>query len=219
MQLSDNHLEKLHRHKELLVTSAVIFLCLLFSLFFPTANAFQSASRSIFFLVILPVLYIKLILKDDLSTWGWNLKDPKNGAILATIAFFSGLFIFYLLIRFFDFSTHYHINPPLKNSFPLFLLYELVFLNILFFTQEAFFKGFVLFSFKQLGAWTILVQSATYLLLLEFSKAITWQTAPLIFISLAGGLLTFKTRSFAYSYIFGLLFIMILDAYIIHLVK
>jgi hypothetical protein len=219
MQLSDNYLEKLHQNKELLVTSIVIFLCLFLSLFFPTTNAFQSASRSIFFLIILPILYIKLILKNDLAAWGWNLNDRKNGVALATVAFFSGLIIFYLLIRFFGFSSHYAINPILKNSFILFSLYELVFLNILFFTQEVFFKSFVLFSFKQLGSWTVLIQSATYLLLLEFSKSISWQTAPFIFISVAGGWITLKTRSFAYSYIFGLLFIIILDAYIIHLVK
>jgi len=219
MQPINTHLEKLHPYKELLVTSAVILACLILSIIFPTTNSFQSVSRNIFFLIILPFLYIKLILKSRLTEYGWQIGNVKNGLFSASLAFFSGLIIFYLLIRFAGFSSHYHLNPLVENSFGLFLLYELVFLNIFFFAQEFFFKGFVLFSYRQFSYWAILIQSGIYFSLLGLTKNFSWQTMPIMFISLVGGFVTFKTKSFMYSYIFGLLFIMILDAYIIHLVR
>lgn len=219
MRIPDIYLKKIYPHKELLVTSIVIVLCLALSISFPTYTAFQSISKNIFFLVILPALYIKLILKDNLIEWGWNLKNRKEGLILASLNFFSGLLIFYLFANFTTFSTRYSISPIIRNSFGFFLLYELVFFNIFFFTQEFFFKGFVLFSFRQFRHWSIFIQSSVYFILLLFSKGHILQLAPFIFLSFSGGLITYKTRSFWYSYISGLLFIIILDACLIHLVK
>ncbi len=219
MQISTHHLEKLHSYKETLVTSAVILTCLFLSILFQADNTLQSISRSIFFLIILPVLYIKFILKNDLADWGWNLENKKEGAVLASISLCLALIIFYLLIRWAGFSSHYHVNTLIQYNFWLFLLYELFFLNIFFFAQEFFFKGFVLSAFRQFSFWTILIQSGLYFALFILSKTFSWQTSPFMFISLVGGLIAYKTRSFFYSYIFGLSFIIILDAYIIHLVK
>ena len=219
MRMLDTHLEKLHSYKELLVTSIVIILCLTLSIFFPTHTAFQSISKNIFFLVILPALYIKLILKDNLVEWGWNLKNRKEGLVLASLNFSLGLLIFYLLANFTTFPTYYSISSLVRNSFGFFLLYELVFFNIYFFTQEFFFKGFILFSFRQFTHWSILIQSGVYFTLLLFSKENFLQLTPFIFISLAGGFVTYRTRSFWYSYFSGLLFIIILDAYLIHFIK
>ncbi|MFA7319280.1 MAG: hypothetical protein WC022_01650 [Parcubacteria group bacterium] len=219
MPITTAQLEKLHPYKELLVTSSVILTCLILSVIFPATNSFQSVSRNLFFLIVLPVLYIKLILKRDPTEYGWKAGNMKNGLFSAAFALFLGLAVFYLLIRFAGFSSHYHINSLIKNSFGLFLLYELVFLNIFFFAQEFFFKSFVLFSYRQFSYWAVLIQSGIYFSLLVLTKNFSWQTLPVIFVSLVGGFITFKTKSFLYSYIFGLLFIMILDAYIIHLVR
>ncbi len=219
MQLSTRHLEKLSPHKELVVTTSVAMLCLLLAAIFPADNAFQSISKNIFFLVALPILYIKLILKNDLSQWGWNLANKKTGMLLAGGAFLVGLVIFFLMINFAGFSSYYVIDPLVKNNFGFFLLYELVFFNLFFFAQEFFFHGFILSAARQFYMRAIFIQSAIYFLTLLFAKTPILQSAPLIYLSLAGGWVTYKTRSFVYSYISGLLFIIILDAYIIHLIK
>ena len=212
-------LEKFEKYKELAVASVVIFLCLVLVATFPVSDIVQSVSRSIFFLIILPILYIKFILKENLAAWGWNLGNRKQGLFLSVAAFFLGLVIFYLLIRFTSFSSHYQIDSSVKTNFFLFLLYELFFLNIFFFAQEVFFKSFVLFVFRKYAYWSVIIQAGMYFLLLIVSKNFSFQTSPFMFISLLGGWLAYKTKSFFYSYIFGLLFIIILDAYIIHLVK
>ncbi len=219
MQTITAYLEKLSAHKELLVTSLVAVFCILLSAFFPTDNQFQLISKNIFFLVFLPMLYIKLILKGNLSDWGWNFENKKEGALLGALAFLASLIIFYLIIRFTTFSSHYTISPLVRNNFGIFILYELVFFNIFFFTQEFFFKGFLLFSFRPFFVYSVLIQAGVYCATTFLSSSPSLQALPLIFLSLIGGYVTYKTRSFLYSYIFGLLFIIILDAYIIHLVK
>ncbi len=217
--MSDNFSTKLSFYKEKVVISTVIFLCLLLSVTFPVSDSIQSISRSIFFLIILPILYIKLISKETLSSWGWIKPNKISGLFLSLILLALGSVLFFLLIRFVGFSSHYQVPLFAKNSFADFLLYELFFLNVYFFSQEVFFKSFVLFAFKQFSAWAVLIQSGLYLLVLLISKDLSWQTTPFIFISLAGGWLTYKTKSFFYSYFFGLLFIITLDAYIISLAK
>lgn len=219
MSLSTKHINRLKKNKALLVTSIVILLCLALSIFFPVQNTFQSISRSIFFLIVLPVLYIKLILKENLSGWGWNLENKKIGLIWSAAALLLALIVFYSLIRFAGFSVNYKVSPIAANNFIFFLLYELIFLNIFFFLQEFFFKSFVLFSFRKFGVWAVFIQTGLYLLSLIFAGKFSWQTLPFMFISFLGGIVVYKTRSFFYSYFFGLSFIILLDAFIIHLIK
>lgn len=219
MSLSTKHINRLKKNKALLVTSIVILLCLALSIFFPVQNTFQSISRSIFFLIVLPVLYIKLILKENLSDWGWNLENKKIGLIWSAAALLLALAVFYSLIRFAGFSVNYKVSPIAANNFIFFLLYELIFLNIFFFLQEFFFKSFVLFSFRKFGAWAVFIQTGLYLLSLILTGKFSWQTLPFMFISFFGGIVVYKTRSFFYSYFFGLSFIILLDAFIIHLIK
>ena len=209
----------LHQNKKLLLTSAVILLCLLLSAFFPTDNAMETISRSLIFLIVLPLLYIKLILKNNLTLWGWNLQNKKSGLLWGFFAFFLAFLIFCPLSRFAAFSQNYPVNPLVANSFWFFVLYELVFFNIFFFAQTFFYQGFVLYAFRRFGAWSIAVQAGIYFLVLALTGGFAWQSAPLIFWSLAGGTAAYKSRSFAYSYIFGLLFIIMLDAWMIHLAK
>ena len=207
------------KNKNFPVTLCVIIFCVILASFFPTSNAIENISRSILFLVILPVLYIKIILKENLSAYGWNLGKKNLGTILSSIFLVASLAFFYLLLHSTPFSSHYSVNPLISRSFLIFLFYELVLFNIIFFSQTFFFQGFLLFFLSSTGAWSIFIQAAAYTLLILISGQLSWQIFPFIYLSLIGGLLSYKTRSFAYSYIFGLLFIIILDSYVIHLAK
>ncbi|MDR3559277.1 MAG: hypothetical protein P4L62_00300 [Candidatus Pacebacteria bacterium] len=211
--------QRLHQNKKLLLTSTVILLCLLLSAFFPTDNAVETISRSLIFLIALPLLYIKLILKNNISLWGWNLQNKKSGLIWGLLAFLLGAVIFYPLTHWTVFVQNYSIDPLVASSFWFFVLYELVFFNIFFFAQTFFYQGFAIYAFRRFGAWSIAIQAGIYFAVLGLSGSFTWQSAPLIFWALAGGFAAYKSRSFAYSYIFGLSFIIMLDAWMIHLVK
>lgn len=209
----------LHQNRKLITTAAVILLCLVLSLAFPTDNIAQTVTRDLIFLIILPLLYVKFILKNNISLWGWNFQNRKVGLTWGLLAFLLGTVIFYPLSQWPAFAQNYAVNSLIAANFWYFLLYEFVFVNIFFFAQTFFYQGFVLYAFRRFGVWTVAIQAALYLALLGLTNGLVWQSAPLIFWSLSGGTAAYKSRSFVPSYIFGLLFIILLDAWMIHLAR
>jgi hypothetical protein len=207
-------------NQELLVSFGVALLCCFSSLFFPAQNSAQIITKNLFFLVILPALYIKLILHQNLSDFGWNLKN-KSGAIswgIGTTIF--TLLLFYLMLKFTLFETSYVLGDYVKNSFWLFLVYELLIVNFSLFIFSYFFQGFLLFTFqKKFKSWSIAAQAILFLAFLFFTKSLSWQVAPFILLSITGGLLSYETKSFLYSYFMSIFVIIILDTYIIYLTK
>jgi len=206
--------------KENLVTLAVILICLGLFLVFPTAGGFQKITSALFFLFIVPVLYIKLILKKDLRSFGFSFGNYRAGIFWGLLALAISLLSAYGLIKFTNFTQASVLPPAVIQNFWMFVFYELVLVNIVFFLQEFFFKGFVLFSFtEKLGPWSILISfvlfSALSLLEESFSAAI----APSIIFSLTSGVVAYKGRSFLYSYAAGMIFSLILSSYLIYLLK
>lgn len=208
----------LHNWKTEIISSAVILLCLFLDLFFPTDGYLQKFSASFFFLFVLPILYIKIILKKDLSQFGFNLQNKRRGFFWATIMLVASLLTIAVLIYFFNFDQNYSISFYVATIFPMFLIYELIYINFIYFINEFFFRGFVMFPFmKKLGAWSVLIQFLIFILYLISIQTIDWQATPLIIVSIAGGIVSYKNKSFLYSYAASLVFIIILDAFMIYL--
>ena len=207
-------------NQELLVSFGVALLCFFSSLFFPAQNSAQVITKNLFFLVLFPVLYIKLVLKQDPSDFGWNLKS-KTGSISwgIGITIFT-LLLFYLMLKFTLFGTNYVLGDYAKNNFWLFLVYELLVVNFSLFIFSYFFQGFLLFTFqKKFESWAIAAQAILFFASLFFTKSLSWQVAPFILLSITGGFLSYKTKSFLYSYFMSIFVIIILDTYIIYSTK
>ena len=206
--------------RELLITVFVIFLCLFFGIAFPTENSAQLLTKSLFFLVIFPAIYIKLILKKNLSDFGLNLKNKQIGIIWGGGSFLFSLLIFYLLINYSGFGSGYKLPDQIISSFWWFIFYELVIVNFIIFISEFFFRGFLISFFrKKFEHWSIIIQAGIFLFILIAIEPFSWQILPLLLISITGGILTYKTKSFLYSYFVNFFAIIILDAYIIYLSK
>jgi hypothetical protein len=205
---------------DLLVSFGVVLLCLLSSLLFPAKNSAQTITKSLFFLVLLPIAYIKIILQKNLSDFGWNLKNKALALRWGAGTALFTLIIFYLMLNYTQFKTGYVLEDYIKHNFWLFLAQELVINNFNLFIFSCFFQGFVFFLFAdKLKAWTIAVPAGLFFAILLFTKTFSWQIAPFILLSLVGGFLTYKTKSFFYSYFMSFFAIIILDAYIIYLTK
>ncbi|MFZ2188471.1 MAG: hypothetical protein WAV73_02855 [Candidatus Moraniibacteriota bacterium] len=204
----------------MLVSFAVAIFCFFASSFFPTQNTAQVITKNIFFLVLLPSLYIKLILSKNLSDFGWNLKNKEAALRWGIGVTVFTLLLFYLMLNFTQFKSGYVLEDYLKNSFWLFLIYELIIINFRVFIFSYFFQGFLLSIFqKQFGQLAIAIQAGLFFALFFFTKNITWQTAPIILLSITGGFLAYKTKSFFYSYFMSIFVIIILDTYIIYLTR
>jgi membrane protease YdiL (CAAX protease family) len=207
------------KDSELLVSSLLIFVCLFLTLVFPVDNnnLAQLLTKNIFFLVIIPALYIKLILKKNLSDFGLNIKNKKTGLVWGIFFLVFLSLLYYALFSYTTLPKKYILPQNVAGSFPFFLLYELVLINILVFTYEFFFRGFIQFLFfEKIGYWTILFQSAIFILFSSLNNGFFWQFAAPLVLSLSSGILAWKSKSFIFSYIASLVFIIIMNSYIIY---
>ncbi len=215
-----NLIEFLRKNLNFLIILSVIATCLLLFAFFPATNFFQNLTKEFFFLLLVPFLFVKYFLRKNITEFGFNLKNKKIGFLWSLLAlFFSFLFI-YLLSNFTSFGKNYHLPKSVSENFYFFLFYELILVNFLFFFQEYFFKGFLLSILREKTDYlSVPIQAIIYLIPLWIFTNSIWQTIPLTILSLVGGIVAYRTKSFFYSYLFGIVFLLMTDAYIIFLNK
>ncbi len=207
-------------NQELLVGFGLALICLFSSAVFPTQNSVQTITKNLFFLILLPIAYVKIILKKDLADFGCNLKNPITSLAWGAITALFTLFLLYLMLNYTQFKANYTLSDYIKNNFWLFLAYELLIVNFTVFASSFFFQGFLLSVLqKKFKHWAIAVQAILFFTLLFFTKALSWQSASLVLLSVTAGFLAYKTKSFFYSYFMSIFVIIFLDAYIIYLTK
>ncbi len=211
---------RLIENKETIITSLVIIFCLALSIFFPVKNSAQLLTRNIFFLVIVPILYYKLILKKKISDFGLTLGDKKAGVFWGILMLLATLLTFFLLYSYTDFKKNYLLSSYIVHNFWVFLLYELILANLFVFVQEFFWRGFILLYFsKKIGVFSIFLQFIIFILIIIPTENSFWQMAPTLAISLFSGIIVYKSRSIFYSWIVSLFSIIILDSFIIYHLK
>lgn len=204
----------------LLASLLLGFSCLVFLQYYPAQEGFQEISKAFFFLVLTPATFIKFILGKNLSDFGLNLKKTFSGVIWSSIFLFLILGATYWFFNFSKTEIDHQLPNYIFESFPAFLFYQLVFLNLTIFIQDFFFGGFLLFSLaKDFGAWSVLISTLTYFSFSAFSSGFS-ETAILLSLMLfLKGLIIFRTGSFIYTYLATLIFSFVSDAYIIYLFK
>lgn len=204
--------------KEDLITLAVIVVCLGLFFLFPSQGPAQAITASLIFLFLAPFLYLKLILKKNLRSCGWQIGGWKTGIIFAIISLIFSLLIFYALYHYTPFSKNYALPLIATQKFGFFLLYEFLLVGFFLALYEFFFRGFAMFSFA--GKFGIICAGLQWLLFLAFlflAGNLSWQNTPYMITGFFSGLITFRSRSLLYSFVFSLLFLLISDALIIKL--
>lgn len=207
-------------NQELLISLLVALLCLFLGKEFPTQNSAQDITKNLFFLIIFPAIYIRFILNKKLANFGLNLKNQATAIFWGGGLFIFSLLAFYFLIQFTNFHSGYVLLPGIISNFWAFLVYELLIINFIVFINEFFFRGFLLFLFREkFQSWAIAIQVGIYLLVIYLTDSLSWQTAPFILFSVTGGILAYKTKSFLYSYFVNIFAIIFLHTYLIYLSK
>lgn len=207
-------------NRELAVSFIVVSICLILFATFPSNNVFQSLTANLFFLLIIPALFIKLALKKNLKDFGISLGNWKKGIVWGGVILATNIIIFYFIIKFTDFKNNYQLSTFTINSFWYFSFYELVLINLFLITQEFFYHGFILFSAcAKLDYWAIILPVAIFAGALLLSKSSFFQFVPFLLLSLTGGIIAYKSRSIIYSYLSSLIFMIILDGYLIYALK
>lgn len=148
-------------NKENITVSLVALICLsVYSVFPVEDDIFQGIISGVFFLLVIPLLCIKIILKESLSNYGLQWGNWKKGVILSA---FSGLLsaaVVYLLYSYAPLVSQYQIPRFIADNFSLFVFYELVVSGSLIILYEFFFRGFILFSFRRQWGWGAVVLQA-----------------------------------------------------------
>lgn len=220
------NIKNISENKEIVISLIVIIACFVLSLSFPAENSFQKITRGVFFLFVIPFFYIKLILKKNIAEFGLKIGNKKEGLLWGAIMLAASAILGFLAINLAGFDQNY--NLPLSSAnFWLFLVNMLIFTNIVFFLQEFFFRGFLLFYlFPLLGFQSIFFQFGIYLGVILLAGTLTgnlsseiYNLFPFIILSLTGAVTAYKSRSIIYSWAGGLLFLIFFNAYIIHIIK
>ena len=206
--------------RKIMLNLGIVLGCLTIFSFMPTGDFSQEVTKSLFFLFLIPLIYIKYILKKDFSHFGFNLGNKKIGFFSAGLALIISLLTIYLLTIYTSFSQNYALTFGLSQSFMFFLIYQLVLLNVPLFFQEFFFKGFVIEMFREkLGYFSILFQAIIYLAPLFIISSNYWNIIPIVLVSVFGGISAYLSRSFFYSYLFAIIFNILMDAFLISSIK
>lgn len=200
------------------MTALAILTCLVLLNIFPANGTLQEITAGLVFLLILPILYIKIILRKPLGKFGFSLKNKQHGFFWGGIMLLASLVIGFLLITFSKLKTAYILPPYIMANFWIFLAHELIFANLFLFLSEAFFKGFILFSFaKKFNYWSIAFSFFIYSIIMMLKGNFNWQITPILVLAITGGIVAYKSRSFIYSYLMGLIFMIFFDAYLIYI--
>lgn len=198
--------------KETIITSGIIVSVLALYVIFPAENPFQQIVSSLAFLLAVPLLYVKIVLKKNLRNFGWQLGDWQKGARWAGFSLFISLLIFYVIFHYTNFRQKYSLPQIVSENFWFFLGYEILLVGLFVVFYEFFFRGFVLFSFRWLKYWSIIIQFCLFVCLLLIMKNFEWLMFHYIITAFFSGLIAYQSRSIFYSIVFSWVFIIITDA-------
>ena len=162
-------------------------------------------------LFLAPLLLISFKFKENLSEYGFSIKNRKFGFQLILI--FSILFLpaAWLLMSNEYFALNHPYLPSAKNEVLIFAVYEFGMLLYIF-SWEFFWRGFFLFGIeKKFGVYAIFIQMLPFVFL-HFGKPFG-ETIASIFGALILGMLALKTRSFIYGFILHFLMMFMLDVF------
>jgi len=204
-------------NKKDIVSVLMMVFCLLMIRLFPEENYFQKIIISVTFLLAIPALYIKIVLKESLKNFGLRIGNWKQGIAWIMLSLAGSFFVIFLLYQYAGMAEKYYVPQNIIQDFGLFVFYEIVIVGFFIALYEFFFRGFIMFSFSEkLGYWAVISQFALFILFLIIMKDFNWTFAPYLISAFFAGVIAYKSRSLFYSYLFSLLFVIISDAVYIY---
>lgn len=217
---ANKKIQPIHENKELLLGLFLAFFCIFLAYSFPAQGVAQTLTKSLLFLFVAPALFVRFILKKTLSDFGINFKNKRLGISLSGLGLFFSFLTIYGAAKYSNLPLDYTLPDYLRQSFPAFLFYELVLINLLFFLQDFFFCGFLQTILKPHSKkLTPFLITAAYALISFLNEEPALNLAAFSGLILIKSFLSYQTESFLYGYFSSLIFTIILDSYIIHLLK
>lgn len=207
---------------ETIVTLSIVLICMLLFSFFPIErNYFQEIAISLTFLFFVPFLYIRVILKKKLVDFGFQIVKWKEGFWIMPICFLIMGFLFYIVFKYTNFKEQYFLGDyEMTSSFLYLFVYEFIAVNLIVFLYEVFFRGFIMFYFKdKLDIYSVFVQFVIFLIFLYMLGEFSLDYIFYMVTALLAGLIAFKSKSLLYSYLFSIIVLIVSDIIYLKLTK
>jgi len=159
---------------------------------------------------LIPVLSIKLVLKEKLSDFGFTLGDKKFGLITFAIFFISMFITVWIVSSSRQFAMAYpQGGDSVRNNMGFLLIYEL-FILVYMLGWEFMWRGYMLFGLKKrFGYYSIFIQMIPFFILHKGKPEIELFASILAGIIL--GIQALRSRSFIYSWILHWLVMVSID--------
>lgn len=208
---------------EILVTSLAIFICMFLYAFFPIRenDNFQQIILSLSFLFLVPFLYIKIVFKDKMKNFGFQIVSWREGFLIMPICLLITALFVYVIFRYTGFQDNYFLGKfEFVKSYWYLFFYEFIIANLFIFLCELFFRGFVMFYFeKRFGIYSILIQFLFFILFLNILGRLNMDNIFYVFTTLVAGLIAYRSKSLVYSYFFSIIVLVAIDIIYLKLVK
>jgi len=161
--------------------------------FFPLLSQAWWSFLHIITFVLIPLLVIKMVLKEPLSHYGLGFGDLKRDYKWYLLLVSPILFFVFLVSFREDFTSHYPFYDLAYRSWADLIAWEVLYL-VQFFCVEFFFRGFIIQTLRpSFGVNAIFVMIVPYMML-HFTKPWLEATGAILF-GLFLGVLAFRSRS------------------------
>lgn len=182
----------------------------LLTVLFPMNGEFQSALALFTFLVVIPLLSLKIIFQKKLPQYGFTLPTERKIILEASGIFLGALLVYAILILVSPIKPEYlmvEVTAPYAKEF----FYHAVFWpGLLLFFFTVFFQAFLMKSWEEkIGLWSLLLSTLLFVLWLVIVDGIEWDIIPFIFFTPFAGFMLLRTQSIFYSFTFGWLFVIL----------
>ncbi len=173
---------------------------------------------AVFFVLmfVIPVAYIKWIMKASLKDFGWGLGDVKWGSKwLITIPLLVVPLIF-LSSKMPDVRMEYPLAKSLLADQSHLFIYELLYVLLYYVAWEFFFRGFLLFGLKErFGDFNAILIQTVSSCLVHIDKP-EGEIIGSIFIGILFGLIALRSRSIWYVFLIHVSIGVLTDLFIIY---
>lgn len=199
----------------LLVVFSVFFLGY-FSQVEKVNPVFQTFLVSITFFLVVPMLYCKIVLREPLSSLGWEPGKFWPGVLVGIVSITVGLSVIFALSYLTSFKEHFLLPNAVKTNFLWFVVYESIFVPFTVLLYEVFFRGLIQrLWFGSLGLVAVFLQTGFFVGLLLLSGDLSWQRVPALVFAPLSGLIVYYSGSLWYAWAASFLFFFLTDIFLL----
>jgi membrane protease YdiL (CAAX protease family) len=213
-------IKELSKNKKLVVTMGIVVVSLFLYGIYPSENTFQQIIKSIFFLFVIPFLYVKIILKEPLKSYGLEIDGWQKHLPILFILLVASLALFYVISNYTYILEGYRPPASIYVSFVSFLGYEIFLTGFFAILYEFLFRGLLMFSLERIiKKWSFIIQAAVFAIVFLYVFAPGWSLILFTIAAPFSGYIAYRSRSIILSFIYTLFFIILADAITIALTK